>query len=92
MFVKLKITHIFYPSSIYVDELPLNMGEYAIAKSTGELYCDFLSKNEQMIQIYKPKLPRTNTDQTVSNFPIKNENPSELMIQHLRTFNNMSRK
>ena len=92
MFENSNIPHLFYPSSIYTDELPLNMGEYAIAKSTGELYCDFLSKNEQMIQIYKPKLPRTNTDQTVSNFPIKNANPSELMIQHLRTFNNLSQK
>ena len=87
MFVKLKITHIFYPSSIYVDELPLNMGEYVMAKSVGELYCNFLSKKAENIAIYRPKLPRMCTDQTVSNFPVKNENPTKIMKEHLRIFN-----
>ena len=84
-----KISHIFYPTSVYIDELPLNMGEYIVAKSAGEKYCDYLSAYRKGLKIYKPKLPRVSTDQTVSNFPIKNENPTDIMIRHLSIFNNM---
>jgi hypothetical protein len=84
-----KISHIFYPTSVYIDELPLNMGEYIVAKSAGEKYCDYLSAYRKGLKIYKPKLPRVSTDQTVSNFPIKNENTTDIMIRHLSIFNNM---
>jgi len=89
MFIDYKITHIFYPSSIYVDELPLNNGEYAMVKATGEKYCMLLSKKEKNITIYSPRLPRVSTDQTVSNFPVNNENPTTVMQKHLGIFNEL---
>jgi len=84
-----EIKYIFYPSSIHVDELLLNMGEYALAKYAGEKYCDFLSKKENNFVIYRPKLPRISTDQTVSNFPVKNENATKIMKDQLRKFNSL---
>jgi hypothetical protein len=89
MLIDYKIMHIFYPSSFYVDELPLNMGEYAMAKAAGEKYCEFLSKKEKNIIIYSPRLPRVSTDQTVSNFPVNNENPTTVMQKHLEIFNEL---
>ncbi|MBM3302540.1 MAG: SDR family NAD(P)-dependent oxidoreductase, partial [Deltaproteobacteria bacterium] len=57
---------VFYPSSIAVDDLPLDMGEYAAAKMAGEVLCRFLEKANSGLRIHKPRLPRTATDQTVS--------------------------
>ena len=91
-FSDFEIKYIFYPSSIYVDEVSLNMGEYALAKSAGETYCEFLSIKEKNFVIYRPKLPRISTDQTVSNFPVKNENATKIMKDQLRKFNALKYK
>ncbi len=75
---------IFYPSSVAIDDLPLNMGEYAAAKMAGEVLCLFLEKSNLGIKIHKPRLPRTATDQTASLLPVKNEDPVPLMLENLR--------
>lgn len=86
---KAKLQKIFYPSTVYLDDIPLNMSEYVAAKAAGEKYCDYLLASNKDIEIYKPKLPRVSTDQTVSNFPIKNESTTETMIEHLTIFINI---
>lgn len=73
----------FYPSSVYVDEVPLNMGEYAAAKVAGEVLCTYLEKT-QGVRIYAPRLPRMATDQTASILPTRNEDPAFIMIEYLR--------
>lgn len=75
---------IFYPSSVSINELPRNMGEYAAAKMAGEIVCDFLEKTNPGIKIHKPRLPRMATDQTASFLPVKNMNPVPTMLQNLR--------
>ena len=64
---------IFYPSSTAIDELPLDMGEYAAAKMAGEILCEFLQKANPGVAIHKPRLPRVATDQTVSLLPVSNQ-------------------
>jgi hypothetical protein len=56
----------FYPSSVFVEELPLNMGEYAVAKTAGEALCAFLQKRHKGLRIDRPALPKVSTDQTSS--------------------------
>jgi hypothetical protein len=75
---------IFYPSSAAIDELPLDMGEYAAAKMAGEVLCDFLQKTTPGIAIHKPRLPRVATDQTVSLLPVSNQDPVSVLLSHLR--------
>jgi hypothetical protein len=75
---------IFYPSSAAVEELPLDMGEYAAAKMAGEILCDFLHKTNPGLCIYKPRLPRVATDQTVSLLPVSNQDPVPVLLAHLR--------
>jgi MaoC like domain len=75
---------IFYPSSAAVEELPLDMGEYAAAKMAGEILCDFLQKTNPGIAIHKPRLPRVATDQTVSLLPVSNQDPVAVLLPHLR--------
>jgi NADP-dependent 3-hydroxy acid dehydrogenase YdfG len=78
------IQKIFYPSSAAIEELPLDMGEYAAAKMAGEILCDFLQKTIPGIAIHKPRLPRIATDQTVSLLPVSNRDPQSVLLAHLR--------
>jgi hypothetical protein len=83
---RLGVRHYFYPSTVAVDESPLNMGEYTAAKSAGESLCAFLEKSDPGLTFYRPRLPRAATDQTVSLLPVENRDPVELMRGELRRF------
>lgn len=75
---------IFYPSTTAIEEMPVDMGEYAAAKTAGELLCTFLEKTLPGISIDRPRLPRLATDQTVSLLPVDNQKPISLLLSHLR--------
>ena len=79
----------FYPSSAAIDELPLDMGEYAAAKMAGEILCDFLQKAHPGLAIHKPRLPRIATDQTVSLLPVSNQEPVSVLLNNLRYLRQM---
>jgi NAD(P)-dependent dehydrogenase (short-subunit alcohol dehydrogenase family) len=80
---------VFYPSSTAIDELPLDMGEYAAAKMAGETLCDWLQKAHPAIAIHKPRLPRMATDQTVSLLPVNNQDPVSVLLTNLRYLRQM---
>jgi hypothetical protein len=80
---------VFYPSSTAIEELPLDMGEYATAKMAGELLCDFLQKAHPGLAIHKPRLPRVATDQTVSLLPVSNQEPVVVLLNNLRYMRQM---
>ena len=77
---------IFYPSTVFIDDLPTNMAEYAAAKSAGETLCALLSKKHPGMNIYSPRLPKTATDQTASLLPADKQDPAPLMLENLRQF------
>jgi NADP-dependent 3-hydroxy acid dehydrogenase YdfG len=80
---------IFYPSSSAIEELPLDMGEYAAAKMSGEILCEFLQKANPGLTIHKPRLPRLATDQTISLLPVENTDPVSVLLTHLRELRQM---
>ena len=80
---------VFYPSSAAIEELPLDMGEYAAAKMAGEILCDFLQKAHPGLVIHKPRLPRVATDQTVSLLPVRNQEPVSVLLSNLRYLRQM---
>lgn len=57
---------VFYPSSVMLDELPPEMGEYVAAKSAGEALCATLQKASPGVRFSWPRLPRLATDQTMT--------------------------
>ena len=69
-----------------IDEFPGSMGEYMLAKSTGEAVCEFLARHFPSIAFYKPRLPRLATDQTASMIPEPMEDSTPLMLRLLRAF------
>ena len=80
---------VFYPSSAAIEELPLDMGEYAAAKMAGEILCDFLQKAHPGLVIHKPRLPRVATDQTVSMLPVSTQEPVSVLLSNLRYLRQM---
>jgi NADP-dependent 3-hydroxy acid dehydrogenase YdfG len=80
---------VFYPSSAAIDELPLDMAEYAAAKMAGEIVCDFLQKAHPGLAIHKSRLPRVATDQTVSLLPVSNQEPVSVLLNNLRYLRKM---
>jgi NADP-dependent 3-hydroxy acid dehydrogenase YdfG len=56
---------LFYASSVAVNDVPANMGEYAASKAAGEMFCQFLSKTDHNLRVHIERFPRLPTDQTV---------------------------
>lgn len=57
---------VFYPSSIYVEQRPKGMTEYAMAKAAGEILCAELNDEHKNILFKVVRLPRVLTDQTAT--------------------------
>jgi hypothetical protein len=86
----LGLKYVYCPSSVAIDELPEDMGEYAAAKTAAETLCSFLEKCNKNMKIHRPRLPRMSTDQTVSLLPVKNNDPVPIMLEHLRNLRDAS--
>tara|TARA_Y100000589_G_scaffold331466_1_gene385147 strand:- start:490 stop:1890 length:1401 start_codon:yes stop_codon:yes gene_type:complete len=74
---------VFNPSTVAIDELPLNMGEYSVAKAASEIMSSFLDKANKNFKFHCPRLSRLKTDQTNSIRPIKNEDPVPVIFREL---------
>jgi NAD(P)-dependent dehydrogenase (short-subunit alcohol dehydrogenase family) len=78
----------FYPSSVFVDERPRGMTEYAMAKAAGEVLCADLQR-ERGVRILMRRLPRLLTDQTASIVPTESaDGVAELLpiLREIRAF------
>jgi hypothetical protein len=78
------LKNVLYPSTVFIDELPLNMGEYAAAKSAAETLCRFLEKAYPETRIHCPRLPKLSTDQTASLIPTDVPDPAPTLLAILR--------
>ena len=71
------VKNIFYPSTIFINELPNNLKEYSIAKMSGEMICSYINKLKGFPKVYFPRMEKMRTDQTaglldsetISSFP-----------------------
>ena len=84
------LRYVFYPSTVYIDELPETMAEYILAKCAGETLCDFLQQHFRGLVFYKPRLPRMGTDQTASFVALENAETVTTMLSHLRIMGRQS--
>jgi NAD(P)-dependent dehydrogenase (short-subunit alcohol dehydrogenase family) len=85
-FAPLGLRYALYPSSVFINEVPPNMGEYVAAKAAGEMLCKFLAKTHRGIVIQCPRLPRLATDPTVSLRQGNNADPVPVILNALRSF------
>ncbi len=83
---KLGLRNIFYPSTVFIDEMPANFLEYAMAKNAGEMLCQAFGKKYPKMHFYCPRLPKMATDQTVTFHPVKNPDPAPIILAALQNF------
>ena len=75
---------VLYPSSVAVEELPDAMLEYSGVKAAGENLCANLFRQFPGLEMTVPRLPRLNTDQTASFYPVENKEPAPIILNVLR--------
>ena len=80
---------VLYPSTVALDEAPQEMKEYVLSKLAGEQLCEFLEKEMKGIVVYKPRLPRLATDQTMTLSYVENKNTLPEMLNHIKELNNL---
>jgi hypothetical protein len=86
------VNNYFYPSTEFLSEQTLSMGEYTAAKAAGESLCSLLSKAVVGINIFSPRLPKLATDQTVSLIGQRIDSPDVIMLNQLNQFHKLGRK
>jgi hypothetical protein len=79
------IVHIFYPSTIFVEQMPQGFTEYVSAKSGAETMVRMLNKNRNF-SIFSPRLPILATDQTLSLFGSPPTAPDKILFEALKDF------
>jgi len=75
---------VFYPSSVFVEERPRGMLEYAMAKSAAEVLCTEMNKALPPMHITVSRLPRLPTDQTAGISAAKTALPLEILLPVVR--------
>jgi NADP-dependent 3-hydroxy acid dehydrogenase YdfG len=75
----------FYPSSIFVEERPKEMAEYAMAKAAGEVLCAEMNDALAPMHITVNRLPRLPTDQTALIMDEQIASPVETMLPVVRS-------
>ena len=74
---------VFYPSSIAIEKPLAGLAEYIAAKIKGEQLCEALNKKNN-ITVFCPRLPRIDTDQTLSLLKVASADAIEVLLPYLR--------
>lgn len=75
---------VLYPSTIFVDEAPKGMTEYAMAKAAGERLCSDMNKFMAPLHVTAARLPRLLTDQTAGITPSEIADPLAVLLPLVR--------
>jgi hypothetical protein len=74
---------VMYPSSVAIDNPLPGLAEYIDAKLKGEEFCKVLSRQENTYVVW-PRLPRIETDQTLSLIKVPASDPVEILLPIIR--------
>lgn len=74
---------VFYPSSIAIEKPLASLAEYIAAKIKGEEFCEQLNKKNN-IAVYYPRLPRIDTDQTLSLIKVASADAIDVLLPYMR--------
>lgn len=75
---------LFYPSTVFVEERPKGMTEYAMAKAAGESLCADINEALAPTHVTVTRLPRLLTDQTATVTAVETASPVEVMLPIVR--------
>lgn len=77
---------VFSPSSVFVEDAPDVLLEYAAAKAAGEFACDLLARRTPRLRVDRPRLPKMDTDQTAALGDGAETDPAPVMLDQLLAF------
>ncbi len=78
---------LFYPSSIFVSDMPPHLREYATAKAAAEFLCGQMARRAaRALAVATPRLPKMDTDQTVGPTEAIGTDTAGILLQALRDF------
>lgn len=75
---------LFYPSTVFIDERPGGMAEYAMAKAAGEILCAEINATMGPLRIIVARLPRLATDQTAAAIAIGTAPAADTLLPLIR--------
>ncbi len=76
---------VYLPSTVFIDQRPLGMTEYAMAKAAAEVLADDLNLTLKNVTIIHTRLPRLATDQTASILKTPTESNILTMLSVVQT-------
>ncbi|ASU40589.1 hypothetical protein hmeg3_21340 [Herbaspirillum sp. meg3] len=79
-----KRIRVFYPSTVFVEDRPNGMTEYAMAKAAAELMIADMNRVLNHVKIHVVRLPRLKSDQTNSIFQVKTEHNIDYLLSAVR--------
>ena len=74
----------FYPSTIFLEDRPAGMTEYAMAKAAGEQLCADMNLSVPEVRVFVHRLPKLPTDQTAGVLPERETDALEALLPVLR--------
>lgn len=81
---------VFYPSTVFVQDRPSDMTEYAMSKAAGEILCADIAKHFKKLRMVVERLPRLPTDQTASLIPVARVSSLPVMLSIVRKMHERS--
>ena len=74
----------YYPSTVAIDNNPLSIIEYTMAKMAGEILCANMNRANTRIRVVVSRLPRLMTDQTATVAPATTAEPLDALLPVIR--------
>lgn len=75
---------VYLPSTVFIDERPKGMTEYAMAKAAAEVLADDINRTFSRVRVQRTRLPRLATDQTASILGMKLESNLDALLPVVR--------
>jgi hypothetical protein len=74
----------YYPSTVAIDNNPVSIIEYTMAKMAGEILCANMNRANIRTRVVVSRLPRLMTDQTATVVPATNAEPLDVLLPVIR--------
>jgi len=79
-----KKIRVYFPSTVFVEERPKGMTEYAMAKSAAEVLIQDINRTFKKVTVVSTRLPRLSTDQTTSIVKVSTGSNVESLLPVIR--------
>ena len=75
----------YFPSTVFVEERPKGMAEYAMVKSAAEILVREINRSFLHLRVFTTRLPRLSTDQTAAILKVSAESNVATLLPVIRS-------